>query len=189
MPKGICLFSTVNRAKNCSNKPLAIWKNDSLMWLKSCEKETLGSHTRELEKRRSIFLFLIKPTLDSTWRTLFGCVLQIWGWKHNTNRLSWFVRLRFLCLFGGYLRTKIRYLREDIFSPKVPTAHSFHRHLSRQRLISDSATTTATFLMQTNWNGHFPHASICICARIRYHNCCLLLPFGLSFHLAEGVFF
>ena len=123
----------------------------------------------------SLFLFLIKPTLDSTWRTLFGCVLQIWGWKHNTNRLSWFVRLRFLCLFGGYLRTKIRYLREDIFSPKVPTAHLFHRHLSRQRLISDSAaTTTATFLMQTNWNGHFPHASVCICARIRYHNCCLL---------------
>ena len=37
-----------------------------------------------------------------------------------------------------------------------------------------SISSSLSLLMQTNWNGHFPHASVCICARIRYHNCCLL---------------
>ena len=148
MPKGICLFSTVNRAKKSSKTPLAVWKNDSLMWLESCEKETLGSHTRELENRRSLFLFLIKPTLDSTWRTLFGCVLQIWGWKHNTNRLSWFVRLRFLCLFGGYLRTK---------NPIFERGYIFTQS-ANCTFIPQTFIKTKTHFWFRHHHRYFPHA-------------------------------
>ena len=147
MPKGICLFSTVNRAKKSSKTPFAVWKNDSLMWLESCEKETLGSHTRELEKRRSIFLQLIKPTLDSTWRTLFGCVLQIWGWKHNTNRLSWLCGYVFFVYLGVFEDKKSDIWERIYFHPKCQL------HIHSQTFIK-----TKTHFWFRHHHRYFPHA-------------------------------
>ena len=58
MPKGICLFYTVNRAKKSSKKPSAVWKNDSLMWLESCEKKDPRiSHTWIGKSEESFSIF------------------------------------------------------------------------------------------------------------------------------------